>query len=159
MIYDLLVESKAIFVHPALQELTPRYAHMTQVKTSSTRSRNKAQRKITCPLTYAVLKIAGHWKLIIIKELRNGPLRYFELRKHIPDISEKVLSQQLKQLQADNIVIRLADELVSPEVSYSLSPSGEELTAVLDIMAAWGRRDSQRQQEKVAASTQQQIDK
>ncbi|NVM66655.1 DNA-binding HxlR family transcriptional regulator [Mucilaginibacter sp. SG538B] len=144
----ILFGSKSIFAANVAQELTPRYARMTKVKETSTRQHNKAKRKITCPLTYAVNKIAGHWKLIIIKELRGGPLRYYALRKSMPNISEKVLIQQLKQLQTDEIVIRRAVEVIPPEVSYELSDSGKELTEVWDVMAAWGRRESKRQNDK-----------
>ena len=117
---------------------------MTAIKENSTRNYNKGVSASICPVTYAINRIGGHWKPIILYQLRNGALRYSEIRRAIPTITEKMLIQHLKQLQEDNIVIRKSENTVPPFVTYHLSPSGEELTNVLNAMAEWGIRDSER---------------
>lgn len=121
---------------------------MTQIKENSTRNYNRGLSENACPVTYAIAKIGGHWKPIILFQLMSGPKRYSELKRAIPAITEKMLIQHLKQLQEDDIVIRKAENTVPPFVTYYLSPSGQELTAVLDAMAEWGLRDSDRQRTK-----------
>lgn len=117
---------------------------MTAIKESSTRNYNKGVSASICPVTYAINRIGGYWKPVILYQLRNGALRYSEIRRAIPTITEKMLIQHLKQLQEDNIVIRKSENTVPPFVTYHLSPSGEELTSVLNAMAEWGIRDSER---------------
>lgn len=94
----------------------------------------------SCPVTYVMNKIGGHWKPIIIYQLMGGPKRYSELRKAIPEITEKMLIQHLKQLQTDELVNREAMSVVPPVVIYSLSPLGAELTPVLTAMVDWALR-------------------
>lgn len=115
---------------------------MTAIKESSTRSANKKITADICPVTYIMNRIGGYWKPIILYQLMKGPKRYSELKKAIPAITEKMLIQHLKQLEADCIVIREAKPVVPPYVSYSLSPSGKELQPVLKSMAAWAIKNS-----------------
>lgn len=114
---------------------------MTAVKESSTRNFNKQVSVAACPVTYAINKIGGHWKPIILYQLMQGPRRYSELRKAIPEITEKMLIQHLKQLQEDNLVIRRAEAVVPPFVVYSLTDAGNRLTPVLNEMARWALND------------------
>lgn len=118
---------------------------MTKVKESSTRNYNKGISAMTCPVTYVMNKIGGHWKPIIIYHLINGPKRYSELKRAIPDITEKMLIQHLKQLQEDQLVNRKAEPVVPPHVVYSLSPSGNSLSPVLMAMAAWAMEENKKQ--------------
>lgn len=97
---------------------------------------------MTCPITYVMNKIGGHWKTIILYYLISGPKRYGELKRLIPAITEKMLIQHLKQLQEDNLINRKAEDIVPPHVVYSLTPSGEELGPVLLAMAEWAIKDS-----------------
>ena len=92
-----------------------------------------------CPVTYVMNKIGSHWKPIIIFQLMSGPKRYSELKRAIPEITEKMLIQHLKQLQLDNLINREAKAVVPPVVTYSLSPSGILLTPILDSMVAWAK--------------------
>ena len=127
---------------------------MTQVKESSTRNFNKEIATLACPVSYVMNKIGGHWKPIILYQLMNGPKRYSELKRAIPSVTEKVLIQHLKQLQADNLVIRKAEPVVPPFVTYYLSEAGNELTPVMNAMAEWAFRDSAKQ---AAATTPKQL--
>jgi len=115
---------------------------MTKVKESSTIQENKKSAFEECPVTYVMEKIGGYWKPIILFQLLSGSKRYSDLRRSIPDITEKVLIQQLKQLEADNLLIRKAMPVVPPHVTYSLSASGLRLRPVLYAMAVWAAQDS-----------------
>jgi DNA-binding HxlR family transcriptional regulator len=117
---------------------------MTAVKESSTQNINKTYAELLCPVTYVMNKIGGHWKPIILYQLMNGPKRYSELRRAIPTVTEKMLIQHLKQLEADNLVIRKAEPVVPPFVTYRLSQSGEELTPVMTAMVEWAIKDNSR---------------
>lgn len=110
---------------------------MTDVKASSTIQENKQAAFKECPVTYVMEKIGGYWKPIILFHLLSGSKRYSELKKAIPTITEKVLIQHLKQLEADDLVVRKAKPVVPPFVTYSLTPSGLGLKPVLYAMAIW----------------------
>jgi DNA-binding HxlR family transcriptional regulator len=116
---------------------------MTKVKETSTIQANKKSAYEECPVTYVMEKIGGYWKPIILFQLLSGPKRYSDLRKSIPDITEKVLIQQLKQLEADKLLIREAKPVVPPHVTYSLSKSGLGLKSVLYAMSLWAVEDSE----------------
>ena len=111
---------------------------MTQIKESSTRNFNKQVSASDCPVSYAINKIGGHWKPIILYQLMSGPKRYSELKRAIPTITEKMLIQHLKQLQADGLVDRHAEPVVPPYVIYKFTDKGESLKPVLNAIAAWG---------------------
>lgn len=117
---------------------------MTMVKESSTRNYNKGITEHACPVTFVMNKIGSHWKPIILYHLMSGPKRYSEIKRAIPDITEKMLIQHLKQLQADELVNRKAEPVVPPYVVYSLTRSGQALTPVLDAMALWGMKEKKR---------------
>ncbi|MFW0717578.1 winged helix-turn-helix transcriptional regulator [Pedobacter sp. N23S346] len=82
-------------------------------------------------------KIGGYWKPVIIYHLSTGGKRYGELRRAIPAITEKVLIQHLKQMEADGLVIREAKPVVPPFVTYRLSDSGHKIIPVIHAMAQW----------------------
>jgi DNA-binding HxlR family transcriptional regulator len=111
---------------------------MYAVKESSTNQLNKTTALSDCPVTYTLHRIGGRWKVLIIHQLATGPMRYGELKKAIPAITEKMLIQHLKELEADDLVIREVKPVVPPHVTYSLSTSGTALKPVLKAMAEWG---------------------
>lgn len=119
---------------------------MTKIKESSTRNFNKGQAIVACPVNYVMNKIGGHWKPVILYQLMGGPKRYSELKRAIPPITEKMLIQHLKQLQADDLVIRIAEPVVPPFVTYELSKSGEQLTPVLNAMVDWALIELQKEE-------------
>lgn len=82
--------------------------------------------------------IGGKWKPIILCNLRHGALRTSELQRKIPLISQKMLIQQLRELESDNIVTRKSYNEVPPRVEYALSEYGKSLSDVLDTLCAWG---------------------
>ena len=114
---------------------------MTKVKEQSTLNHNKAVSEITCPITYVMNKIGGHWKPIILYYLMSGPKRYSELKRAIPAITEKMLAQHLKQLREDNLINRKVEQEMPPITIYSLTPSAELLGPILMAMADWAIKD------------------
>lgn len=115
---------------------------MTKVKEQSTLNQNKNQAEMSCPITYVMNKVGGHWKPIILYYLMKGPKRYSELRRAIPAITEKMLAQHLKQMAADNLVIRTVVQVMPPITTYSLTPSAEQLGPILLAMADWAIQDN-----------------
>jgi DNA-binding HxlR family transcriptional regulator len=114
---------------------------MTKVKESSTQNLNKHISEMICPITYAMNKISGHWKPIILFHLMSGPRRYSTIKRAIPAITEKMLAQHLKQLHEDNLISKKV--IVAPPNSvYSLTQSGEELASILMAMAKWAMKDN-----------------
>ena len=92
-----------------------------------------------CPITSAINVIGGKWKPIIIWILMTGPWRFGELHKSIPGIALKVLSRQLKELEADGVILREAYPEVPPRVEYSLTEKGRSLNSVMDLLVVWSR--------------------
>lgn len=90
-----------------------------------------------CPMTVTIDVIGGKWKPIIIWLLMRGPIRFGELHRMIQGIALKVLSRQLKELEADGIIIRKAYPEVPPRVEYSLSKKGESLRELMQMMSEW----------------------
>lgn len=86
----------------------------------------------------AIKLLEGRWKLIILFHLFDGKVqRYSDLEKLIPDISQKMLAQQLRRLEADGIVHRTVYPQVPPKVEYRLTPWGQALCPVLDALLNW----------------------
>ncbi|WP_267402153.1 MULTISPECIES: helix-turn-helix domain-containing protein [unclassified Chryseobacterium] len=114
---------------------------MTAIKESSTIQQNKKYALDLCPVTYVMEKIGGFWKPIILYHLSNGDKRYSELKRAISAVTEKMLIQHLKQLEADGLVIRTAKPVVPPHVTYELSEAGKGLIPVINSMAEWAFKD------------------
>lgn len=82
--------------------------------------------------------IGGKWKPIILCNLRHQVMRTSELLRAIPNISQKMLTQQLRELEQDNIIDRKSYNQIPPKVEYSLSEYGESLGEILDLLCSWG---------------------
>lgn len=93
-----------------------------------------------CALGVTMHYLGGKWKAVILWYLRNDAKRFSELKRLIPDITEKMLSLQLKQLEKDGLVRRTVFAEVPPRVEYGLTDLGESLLPALEEIAAWGRR-------------------
>ena len=113
---------------------------MGAIKNTSTNQVNKRIIVTKCPVTFTLHKIGGRWKPIIINQLLTGTKRYGELKKAIPAITEKMLIQNLKELEADELIVRVAKPIVPPHVEYSLTKCGEELSPVLLAMKQWAMK-------------------
>ncbi len=99
---------------------------------------------LSCPVKVTADVISGKWKPLIIVALKPGPLRYSELRKQVSGPTHKVLTQQLRQLERDEIVSRKIYAQVPPKVEYSLTAYGRTLTRVLQSMADWGLKHAEK---------------
>ena len=92
-----------------------------------------------CGIEYTLQKMGGKWKpLILWFLLVNGTKRYGEIRRFIPKVTNKMLSQQLKELAADQLIKRKDYKTIPPKVEYSITKDGETLQSILDLMCAWG---------------------
>ena len=91
-----------------------------------------------CPVATTVQLIGNKWKLLILRNLRIRPWRFNELQKSLEGISQKVLTESLRSMEADGIIIRTVYAEVPPRVEYSLSELGETMRPILDAMEKWG---------------------
>jgi DNA-binding HxlR family transcriptional regulator len=91
-----------------------------------------------CPVKAAIHVLAGKWKVQVFWHLSFGELRFAELRKKLPRISEKVLTDHLRQLERDGVIIRRSSGTVPPAVSYSLNAEGEKLAPIMEALCDWG---------------------
>ena len=97
-----------------------------------------------CGTSVAMSIIGGKWKMVIIYHLREGRMRYNELRKSMPMVTERTLSLQLKQLEADGLVARQVYTDKPPlRVEYALTPFGETLLPILKALGEWGEQVAQ----------------
>lgn len=92
-----------------------------------------------CPVATTVRLIDSKWKLLILRDLLADTRRYSDFQKSIQEISQKVLTQSLKSMVEDGIVIRTAYPEVPPRVEYSLSALGNSLRPVINVMEALGK--------------------
>lgn len=82
--------------------------------------------------------MCGKWKGLILCKLIGNTLRFGELKSEIPNISKKVLTQQLRELEADGVIERVAYNETPPKVEYSLTAIGKDLKPALDMLSEWG---------------------
>lgn len=92
----------------------------------------------SCPVEITLGVIGGKWKAMILYHLQQGPARFNVLRRLIPGVTQRMLTQHLRELEADGIVTRTVLQVVPPHVEYAISPLGETLGPILDAMAHWG---------------------
>ena len=97
-----------------------------------------------CPLTAALAAIGGKWKLIIVYWLAESPKHFAALRELIPGISQKVLTQQLRELVSDGIVHRQPQGAIPAPVEYSLTGYGRSLLPLVEEVRHWGRGHMER---------------
>ncbi|MGI8690224.1 MAG: winged helix-turn-helix transcriptional regulator [Thermomicrobiales bacterium] len=86
----------------------------------------------------ALAVIGGKWKVLILAQLAGGPRRYGELRRGVPSVTEKMLIQQLRQLEVDGMVRRTVEETVPPRVEYAMTAFAYSLCPVIEAMRVWG---------------------
>jgi len=96
------------------------------------------ERKYFCPIDVTLSVLSGKWKPLLLFHLARGPKRFGELQSRIPNISHKVLTQQLRQLEFDELVQRRDGGSEQATVRYELTDLGRSLKASLAALAAWG---------------------
>jgi DNA-binding HxlR family transcriptional regulator len=112
---------------------------MSKIKETSTNFANKKALADECSEVYAANIIGGQWALAICSWLINGKLRFGELKKLLPNITERMLTLQLRKLEENKIVTRTVYPGVPPRVEYELTPIGYELRDVIKQLEKWGR--------------------
>ena len=91
-----------------------------------------------CPVETTLLMISDKWKVLILRDLLNGTMRFSELRRSVGNISQKVLTANLRQMERDGLVHREVYPEVPPRVEYSLTETGRTLKPVIEAMKDWG---------------------
>lgn len=94
----------------------------------------------TCPIVHTMTYIGGKWKPIILGRLVNGAVRFGKLAVQIPDISRKILTEQLRELEEDGLIIRHTYNEKPPRVEYELSEIGLTIMPLLLAMTKWGEQ-------------------
>lgn len=105
-----------------------------------------------CPVATTVQLIGSKWKLLIIRNLRTRPWRFNELQRSLDGISQKILTDSLRSMEADGLVTRTVYPEVPPRVEYALSPLGESMKPILDAMERFGcsYQDTARKSEELS---------
>jgi DNA-binding HxlR family transcriptional regulator len=93
-----------------------------------------------CPVRATIDVIEGKWKPIVVNALKPGTLRFGQLRRHVPEATRKVLTEQLRELENDQIITRKVLGQRWERVEYALTPYGRTLLPVLTLMAKWGKK-------------------
>ncbi len=93
---------------------------------------------VPCGLDFALVVMAGKWKPVIVYHLRSGPRRFRDLKRRVAGISARVLSQQLRELAATDVLVRHDHRQSAPRVDYTLTPFGMTLVEAILPLCAWG---------------------
>ncbi|MEU5760512.1 helix-turn-helix domain-containing protein [Nocardia sp. NPDC047648] len=101
-------------------------------------------KRYRCAVEVTVDLIGGKWKPVILAHLKEGVHRYGELRRRMPTTSEKMLIQQLRELESDGLVRRTVFDTVPPQVEYTLTDEGHTLVPVLTALYDWGEQRAAR---------------
>jgi DNA-binding HxlR family transcriptional regulator len=96
--------------------------------------------RLSCPVEATLEVIGGRWKVLILRELMPGVRRFNELHRSLHGITQKMLTQQLRELEADDLIHREVYLQVPPKVEYSLTQTGKTLMPVLKAMHEWGEQ-------------------
>ena len=91
-----------------------------------------------CPVATTLMLIGNKWKIFIIQQLMDRPFRFSELRRAIPGISEKVLTDNLRAMEKDGLITRTVFPEVPPRTEYALSELGNTMRPIIESMATWG---------------------
>ena len=94
----------------------------------------------SCPVDETISIISGKWKASILFHVCKGPHRFNALRRLMPKVTQKMLTQHLRELERDGIILRDVHAQVPPHVEYSLTQKGETLVPILLAMAEWGHQ-------------------
>ena len=96
--------------------------------------------KYNCPVDATISKIGGKYKAVILYHLKDETLRYNEIKRKIKEITDKMLAQQLHELEDDKLINRKVYAVVPPKTEYSLTELGKSVIPILDAMCSWGEQ-------------------
>lgn len=100
----------------------------------------KPNKEVSCPVETTLRVIGGRWKVLVLHHLLEGTMRFGELTRALKGVSARTLTKQLRELEADGILVRKMHQQIPPMVEYSVTAKGKELKPVLLAMHAWGER-------------------
>lgn len=92
-----------------------------------------------CPVEVSIAVLGGAWKMTVVKHLSERTHRFGELGRAVGPVTPRVLARQLRELEADGIVVRTVHSQVPPKVEYSLTPMGHALRPMVEALNAWGK--------------------
>jgi DNA-binding HxlR family transcriptional regulator len=104
-----------------------------------------------CPIVTTLDAIGGKWKPLILFFLKRGTMRFSDLRRRVPSVTQRMLTARLRELEQDGIVSREVFPQVPPKVEYSLTAYGKTLAPILEAMAVWGAKHRRRNGEPAGA--------
>jgi len=110
-----------------------------------------------CPLELSIDLIGGKWKCVILWHLRKGALRFSQLKRRLPGVTQKMLTQQLRDLEDNGLIFREVFPVVPPKVEYSLTEVGKTFVPVLRSMYKWGRSYSNEFEVEIDTTLQETI--
>ena len=124
-----------------------------------------SKEQVGCPVEITLALLGNKWKVLILRELFTGTKRFGELSRGVPGISQKMLTQQLRQMEQDNLVKRKIYAEVPPRVEYSLTEIGRSLSPILDAMHKWGtkyrmmngKKGTEKKQEGIACEAEPEV--
>lgn len=100
------------------------------------------EKVFNCPLEITVSLVGGKWQCVILWHLRKGALRFSQLKRRLPGITPKMLTQQLRDLEENDLIVRKIYPVIPPKVEYTLSEYGNSFVPVLKSMYSWGKQYS-----------------
>lgn len=113
---------------------------MSKIKETSTNFANKQALADECPEVYAANILGGQWALVICSWLLSGKKRFGELNNLLPNITERMLTLQLRRLEKDKVITRTVYAEIPPRVEYELTPIGYDLKPVIQQLENWGQK-------------------
>lgn len=126
---------------------------MSKRKPTSTNAINRERLIDFCGMIYAVDILGGRWKLLILYKLEKRTLRFGELKKHLPGITDRMLTLHLQELEQSGLVLRTAYPEVPPRVEYHLTESAIELIPIWQQLEYWGLAHKERMGQASVATT------
>ncbi len=102
-----------------------------------------------CPVEATLKVIGGKWKGVILYHLLSETMRFNELRRLMPEVTQRMLTRQLRELEADNLISRKVYAEVPPKVEYSITEYGKTLAPIIHALQAWGLQHLEKMQEQV----------
>ncbi|RMC51574.1 helix-turn-helix domain-containing protein [Lactobacillus sp. ESL0228] len=101
-------------------------------------SRKTLEQNGICPVATTINLLSSKWKILIMRDLLTKKMRYSELKNSVSGISQKMLTQSLREMENDGLIKRKVFPVIPPKVEYSLSKLGQSMRPVIDAMADWG---------------------
>lgn len=128
---------------------TNKNVSMSKIKKNSTNYANKNSLTTECTGIYAANLIGGRWTMAICCHLAYGKLRFSELRRSLPNITERMLTLQLRKMEENKLVKRTVYAEVPPRVEYELTEIGSQLNPILKQLEEWGERHQKAMKESI----------